>query len=71
MQVKIYTIESTIIQGKDGSLSGRASVQCCVDGVYQSFNVPKEYSALSAGLEAIEIVKNLLTIDPRQLSFGF
>ena len=71
MQVKIYTVETVLMQGKDGRIAGHCNMMRTVNGYYHSVRIQTDYSAIARAIEKADEVFNLYIEDPRQLSFEF
>jgi hypothetical protein len=71
MQVKIYTVETVLMQGKDGALSGHCHLMRTVNGHYESIKARANLRDLHVALDTAQHLFNVIGNDPRQLSFDF
>jgi hypothetical protein len=71
MQVKIYTVETVLMQCKDGRLMGHSHMMRTVNGVYQNAKLPSCVIDAELSLDTLESCFNVFGNDPRQLSFDF
>jgi hypothetical protein len=71
MRVKIYTVETVLMQGKDGRIAGHCNMMRTVNGYYHSFKAQPDCSEIVRAIEKAEELFNFYIEDPRQLSFEF